>query len=55
MSRSKSELSHAQREILQFIRFRTRDPRHPTYFGSNEDIAMLTNFTPTTIRQLLRY
>lgn len=39
MSRSKSELSHAQREILQFIRYRTRDPRHPTYFGSNEDIA----------------
>ena len=39
MSRSKSELSRTQREILQFIRFRTRDPRHPTYFGSNEDIA----------------
>jgi len=39
MSRSKSELSHVQREILQFIRFRTRDPRYPTYFGSNEDIA----------------
>lgn len=51
MSRSKSDLSLTERTIIQFIRFRTKDPRHPTYFGSNEDIAKHLDIQPNTAKK----
>ena len=33
MSRSQSELSLKQREILQLVIYRTKNPKHLTFFG----------------------
>lgn len=54
MSRSKSELSLNQREILQFITYRTRSKVHPTFFGSNEYIAKYVNVQPDTVRKAIK-
>ena len=53
MSRSKAELSLKAREILQFIRYRTKVSKTKTYFGSNENIATYTDVTVNTAKQLV--
>lgn len=39
MSKSKSELSLKQREILQLVIYRTKNPKSPTFFCNNEYIG----------------
>lgn len=51
MSRSQSELSLTQREILQLIIYRTKNPKHATFFGDNEYIAKCVNVKPDTVRK----
>lgn len=51
MSRSQSELSLTQREILQLIIYRTKNPKHTTFFGDNEYIAQCVNVKPDTARK----
>lgn len=51
MSRSQSELSLTQREILQLIIYRTKNPKHTTFFGDNEYIAKCVNVKPDTVRK----
>ena len=54
MSKSKSELSLNQREILQFIIYRTKSKVHPTFFGNNEYIAKYVNVKPDTVRKAIK-
>ncbi|MCM1295467.1 MAG: helix-turn-helix domain-containing protein [Muribaculaceae bacterium] len=54
MSRSQSELSLTQREILQLIIYRTKNPKHATFFGDNEYIAKCVNVKPDTIRKAIK-
>ena len=39
MSRSKAELSVTERLIIQLVIYRTKNPKHPTFFGDNKKIA----------------
>ena len=54
MSRSQSELSLTQREILQLVIYRTKNPKHPTFFGDNEYIAKCVNVKPDTTRKAVK-
>ena len=54
MSRSQSELSLKQREILQLVIYRTKNPKSPTFFGNNEYIGKCVNVKPDTIRKALK-
>jgi len=54
MSRSQSELSLTQREILQLIIYRTKNPKHATFFGDNEYIAKCVNVKPDTVRKAIK-
>ena len=54
MSRSQSELSLTQREILQLVIFRTKNPKSPTFFGNNEYIGKCVNVKPDTVRKALK-
>jgi len=53
MSRSKSELSFKEREILQTIIHRTKNPKYPTFFGSNEYLAKCFDIQPDTARKAI--
>lgn len=53
MSRSKAELSLTERTLLQFIKFRTKSAKHPTFFGNNQYIAQALGITPNTAKQLV--
>lgn len=46
MSRSQSELSITKCEILQLVIYRTKNPKHPTFFGDNEYIAKCVDLSP---------
>lgn len=54
MSRSQSELSLTQREILQLVIYRTKNPKSPTFFGNNEYIAKCVDIKPDTVRKALK-
>ena len=54
MSRSQSELSLKQREILQLVIYRTKNPKSPTFFGNNEYIGKCVNVKPDTVRKALK-
>lgn len=54
MSRSQSELSLKQREILQLVIYRTKNPKSPTFFGNNEYIAKCVDVQPDTVRKALK-
>ena len=54
MSRSQSELSLKQREILQLVIYRTKNPQSPTFFGNNEYIAKCIDIKPDTVRKALK-
>lgn len=54
MSKSKSELSLTQREILQLVIYRTKNPQSPTFFGNNEYIAKCVDIKPDTVRKALK-
>ena len=54
MSRSHSELSLTQREILQLVIYRTKNPKSPTFFGNNEYIGKCVNVKPDTVRKALK-
>jgi len=54
MSRSQSELSLTQREILQLVIFRTKNPKSPTFFGNNEYIGKCVSVKPDTVRKSLK-
>ena len=54
MSRSQSELSLKQREILQLVIYRTKNPKHPTFFGDNKNIAKCVDIKPDTVRKALK-
>lgn len=54
MSRSQSELSLKQREILQLVIYRTKNPKSPTFFGNNEYIAKCVDIKPDTVRKALK-
>ena len=54
MSRSQSELSLTQREILQLVIYRTKNPKSPTFFGNNEYIGKCVNVKPDTVRKALK-
>ena len=53
MSRSQSELSLKQREILQLVIYRTKNPKSPTFFGNNEYIAKCVDVKPDTVRKAI--
>ena len=54
MSRSQSELSLTQREILQLVIYRTQNPQNSTFFGNNEYIGKCVNVKPDTVRKALK-
>ncbi len=54
MSRSQSELSLKQREILQLVIYRTKNPKSPTFFGNNEYIAKCVDVKPDTVRKYIK-
>lgn len=54
MSRSQSELSITKREILQLVIYRTKNPKHPTFFGDNEYIAKCVDVKPDTVRKYIK-
>lgn len=51
MTKCKSELSVTERMIIQLIKFRTGNERHPTFFGNNENIAKCIDIQPDTARK----
>ena len=50
MSRSKSELSVTDRCIIQLIKYRI-NPKHPTFYGDNKNIAQCLDIQPDTARK----
>lgn len=50
MSRSKSELSVTDRLIIQLVKFRI-NPKHPTFYGDNKNIAQCLDIQPDTARK----
>lgn len=54
MSRSQSELSLKQREILQLVIYRTKNPKSLAFFGNNEYIAKCVDVQPDTVRKALK-
>ena len=53
MSRSKAELSVTERLILQLVIYRTKNPKHPTFFGDNKNIAKCVDVQPDTARKAI--
>lgn len=53
MSKSKSELSVTERLILQLVIYRTKNPKHPTFFGDNKNIAKCVDVQPDTVRKAI--
>ena len=53
MSRSKAELSVTERLIIQLVIYRTKNPKHPTFFGDNKNIAKCIDVQPDTIRKAI--
>lgn len=51
MSKSKSELSVTERLIIQLVIYRTKNPKHPTFFGDNKNIAKCLDIQPDTARK----
>ena len=54
MSKCKSELTLKEREILQYIIYATRNPKHETFFGSNEYLAKCVDAQPDTARKAVK-
>ena len=54
MSRSKAELSVTERLIIQLVIYRTKNPKHPTFFGDNKNIAKCIDVQPDTVRKALK-
>ena len=53
MSRSKTELSVTERLIIQLVIYRTKNPKHPTFFGDNKNIAKCIDVQPDTVRKAI--
>lgn len=53
MSRSKAELSVTERLIIQLVIYRTKNPKHQTFFGDNKNIAKCVNVQPDTVRKAI--
>lgn len=53
MSKSKAELSVTERLILQLVIYRTKNPKHPTFFGDNKNIAKCVDVQPDTARKAI--
>ena len=53
MSRSKAELSVTERLIIQLVIYRTKNPKHPTFFGDNKNIAKYIDVQPDTVRKAI--
>ena len=53
MSRSKAELSVTERLIIQLVIYRTTNPKHPTFFGDNKNIAKCIDVQPDTVRKAI--
>lgn len=53
MSRSKTELSVTERLIIQLVIYRTKNPKHPTFFGDNKNIAKCVDVQPDTVRKAI--
>ncbi|MBQ8464578.1 MAG: hypothetical protein IJ529_05205 [Alphaproteobacteria bacterium] len=53
MSRSKAELSVTERLIIQLVIYRTKNPKHPTFFGDNKNIAKCIDVQPDTARKAI--
>ena len=53
MSRSKAELSVTERLIIQLVIYRTKNPKHPTFFGDNKNIAKCIDVQPDTVRRAI--
>ena len=53
MSRSKAELSVTERLIIQLVIYRTKNPKHPTFFGDNKNIAKCLDVQPDTVRKAI--
>lgn len=53
MSRSKTELSVTERLIIQLVIYRTKNPKHPTFFGDNKNIAKCIDVQPDTVRKVI--
>ena len=53
MSRSKAELSITERLIIQLVIYRTKNPKHPTFFGDNKNIAKCIDVHPDTVRKAI--
>ena len=53
MSRSKAELSVTERLIIQLVIYRTKNPKHPTFFGDNKNIAKCIDVQPDTVRKAI--
>ena len=53
MSRSKAELSVTERLIIQLVIYRTKNPKHPTFFGDNKNIAKCVDVQPDTVRKAI--
>lgn len=51
MSKSKSELSITERLIIELIQYRTNNPKHPTFYGDNENIAKCFDIQTDTARK----
>lgn len=51
MSKSKSELSITERLIIELIQYRTSNPKHPTFYGDNENIAKCFDIQTDTARK----
>ena len=51
MSKSKSELSITDRLIIELIQYRTSNPKHPTFYGDNENIAKCFDIQTDTARK----
>lgn len=53
MSRSKAELSVTERLIIQLVIYRTKNLKHPTFFGDNKNIAKCIDVQPDTVRKAI--
>ena len=53
MSKSKAELSQKEKMLIELIMFRT-NPKHPTFFGDNENIAKCIDVQPDTVRKAIK-
>lgn len=53
MSKSKAELSQKEKMLIELIMFRT-NPKHPTFFGDNDNIAKCIDVQPDTVRKAIK-